>query len=327
MLTFLGENYFGEDNCECLCKTCEDLCQNGWAAGAGIPKASVETPPATGYKFRRTEHRRFSSSPLSRDETATPEVVIRPIIAKRTPRHLLKFKSMEGSPLAKSASIESDITPMKTPMKRKRELELLSPSPAPKKMKKARVLKEENVKEEETVVPLASIEAVDSPSSASEAASSANEALSTDATSVDEDTIVVQPLEPISKPSKRKREAESTSETPEPKRVCQPVVEAASVRLPGDYKLTSVLLAQPLTAWIACTNCADEFIQGDSYFAKVNCPRCERHSKLYGYVWPKTQAADEEDTEERVLDHRLIHRFVSTAQEKASRKKKARETL
>jgi histone-lysine N-methyltransferase SUV420H len=25
-----NDDYFREDNCECLCKTCEDCCRNGW---------------------------------------------------------------------------------------------------------------------------------------------------------------------------------------------------------------------------------------------------------------------------------------------------------
>lgn len=25
-----ANTYFGEDNCDCLCKTCEDICSNGW---------------------------------------------------------------------------------------------------------------------------------------------------------------------------------------------------------------------------------------------------------------------------------------------------------
>ncbi|KAH8772291.1 hypothetical protein BGZ57DRAFT_711419, partial [Hyaloscypha finlandica] len=29
MVTY-DDDYFGEDNCECLCKTCEDCCRNGW---------------------------------------------------------------------------------------------------------------------------------------------------------------------------------------------------------------------------------------------------------------------------------------------------------
>lgn len=43
-----GDNYFGENNCECLCKTCEDNLENGWeqedsaAAVTAAPEASIE---------------------------------------------------------------------------------------------------------------------------------------------------------------------------------------------------------------------------------------------------------------------------------------------
>ncbi len=68
-------------------------------------------------------------------------------------------------------------------------------------------------------------------------------------------------------------------------------------------------------AWIHCKNCNTAFVQKDAYFTKANCPRCERHSKLYGYIWPKTEPAGPWDDEERVLDHREIHRFLDPAEE------------
>ncbi len=55
LIAVIGENYFGEDNCECLCVTCEEKCENGWSAGADgetrtVPKKSIEEE-ASGSTF------------------------------------------------------------------------------------------------------------------------------------------------------------------------------------------------------------------------------------------------------------------------------------
>lgn len=62
-------------------------------------------------------------------------------------------------------------------------------------------------------------------------------------------------------------------------------------------------------------------MQKDAYFTRSSCPRCERHSKLYGYMWPKTEPEDSDDDEERVLDHRTVHRFIDPSEEKMIRKR------
>ncbi|KAL2158861.1 hypothetical protein VTH06DRAFT_4053 [Thermothelomyces fergusii] len=93
-------------------------------------------------------------------------------------------------------------------------------------------------------------------------------------------------------------------------------------RVPGDYTLTPLLLSEPETAWIHCTNCNAAFVQKDAYFTKANCYRCERHSKLYGYVWPKTEPAGKHDKETRVLDHREINRFLHPEDEAIIRGRK-----
>jgi histone-lysine N-methyltransferase SUV420H len=408
MLTLEGENYFGENNCECLCRTCEDRCHNGWTPNEAVepvPKLSIEIP-SKGYSFRRTE-RRLGSSPLSRDQSETPDINIRPKVSKRTPRLLSRFKSAEGSPLGKSPSVEPSVTPLK----RKRELELLSPSPAPKKAKKKTPI----VKQEEIDVALPTTEAaVDNPSptmsrfeseALSPASSSNNEATVTDATSVDEDTIIVRPLinpvisklrrgdkipdpleqakagatilvgqststahpvlqddtlsvlselpseleldesnmtitvKPVSKKRKREMQADvdnsSKSTTPKPsakkraRKLPPPKTDidhAPPVRHPGDYVLTTALLAEPASSWIVCKICKEAFVQKDAYFTRSSCPRCERHSKLYGYMWPKTDKVGRDDEEERVLDHRTIHRFVPPEEERASRMRRRGST-
>lgn len=99
---------------------------------------------------------------------------------------------------------------------------------------------------------------------------------------------------------------------------------APNVRIPGDYVLTHALLAEPASAWINCMNCEEPFVQKDAYFTRSSCPRCERHSKLYGYRWPKTDKEGRNDSEERVLDHRTVHRFIKSSEEKVIRRKSGR---
>lgn len=82
-------------------------------------------------------------------------------------------------------------------------------------------------------------------------------------------------------------------------------------RTPGDYELTPRLLSEPDMAWVRCMICSTAFVQQNAYYTRSSCPRCERHSKLYGYVWPKTQPDGPRDKEERILDHRTIHRFLA----------------
>jgi histone-lysine N-methyltransferase SUV420H len=101
---------------------------------------------------------------------------------------------------------------------------------------------------------------------------------------------------------------------------------APPVRIPGDYVLTRRLLAEPTAAWIKCKICEEPFVQPNAYFTRSSCPRCERHSKLYGYMWPKTDKEGKNDTEERVLDHRTIHRFVKPSEERNIRKRNRSET-
>ncbi|KOS22148.1 Histone-lysine N-methyltransferase SET9 [Escovopsis weberi] len=96
----------------------------------------------------------------------------------------------------------------------------------------------------------------------------------------------------------------------------------ARARTRGDYQLTPLLLSEPDMAWIQCTNCTNHFVQQNAYFTRSSCPRCERHSKLYGYAWPKTDKASHADKEERVLDHRTIHRFLDPNDERRARGRK-----
>jgi histone-lysine N-methyltransferase SUV420H len=130
------------------------------------------------------------------------------------------------------------------------------------------------------------------------------------------DAVPPTPTDPAKRRIGRPRKSDVTVPDRSPARSpSPPPKEPRQRRIPGDYTLTPLLLAEPEMAWIHCKNCDTAFVQKDAYFTRANCPRCERHSKLYGYVWPKTAPAGEWDDEERILDHREVHRFLDRAEE------------
>lgn len=102
-------------------------------------------------------------------------------------------------------------------------------------------------------------------------------------------------------------------------------VRRGEARTPGDYTLCKALLATTYHRWVECRNCDEHFVQDEAFLTRIACPRCERHSKLYGYYWPKTDKENKHDKEERVLDHRTIHRFIDPEEERTERK--GRRTL
>ena len=162
-------------------------------------------------------------------------------------------------------------------------------------------------------------------------------------------SVVVPSIEPVPKITRTKSRI-STHIT------ITPISEI--IRVPGDYILTRKLLAQPHDRWVRCHNdkCLHFFLQPNGYQTRRECPRCERHSMLYGFPWPKTDPDARKllgrqkekkgapggpptnskysayrrqgksgkgswvegggDEEERVMDHRTIHRFVMPDEER-----------
>lgn len=99
-------------------------------------------------------------------------------------------------------------------------------------------------------------------------------------------------------------------------------IQRGDPRTPGDYHLCEALLITQYHRWVECRNCDEHFVQPEAYQTRIACPRCERHSKLYGYYWPKTDKEGKHDREERILDHRQIHRFIDPEEERFERKGK-----
>ncbi|KAI8313136.1 Histone-lysine N-methyltransferase set9 [Colletotrichum sp. SAR11_240] len=421
-----AENYFGEDNCECLCRTCENKCVNGWAPAEGqvMVKKSIEESLMDGYSLRR-RRRDDSSGPSSRTPSVTPD--IRPRVSKsrlrggKSARDSLAVDSPMSDALSpnKKRSLDSLVTPPITPSKRRklsatqsapaptehvssrdssasesvRSMSLTSGSnedgsvtditepekdtPEPSQARKAELVKEEDCEEltEQVLAqaaPFSSQRLVKTASTASvetnslkimqvERMVSTKEPLTSPRHFVQEASIVealtsIEQDAPIIRSSETvqslKVEAPTSTENPAPImdniKVCAVVDETmeaadqpplkkrkyqrrtfikettppAKTRTPGDYTLTPLLLSEPQTAWVRCMNCETAFVQQNAYYTKSSCPRCERHSKLYGYIWPKTERAGPRDKEERILDHRLIHRFLGRDDEARIRGRK-----
>lgn len=407
-----GESYFGEDNCECLCKTCEDHLVNGWAqpgGNAALLKKSIESA-AGGYSLRR-RRRDDSSASASRTPSVTPD--IRPRIPKsrsKTAKMDSGRASLAGSPgpetllrQKRKREFESLTTPPVTPAKKQKTVDCVIQAVATTDALFGRSSDEESVngrfasesangdmvmtaattpesdtKEPGLQSPEASPEKLQAPSLKQEDSmtSSLSELAPAPLLVEDQDSITAAPLPTIESPLKSAQiddttmiNVEESTISVEPIALPAPVTPLANaieptlptadilpspngasdaagtpdrgrtrtrgksreapqeepsqeekaasqrVRIPGDYTLTPVLLSEPDTAWVHCTICNEAFVQHDAYFTRSACPRCERHSKLYGYQWPKTEREGPQDKEERILDHRVVHRFLDPEDE------------
>ncbi|GLI78747.1 histone lysine methyltransferase Set9 [Penicillium ochrochloron] len=391
-----GEDYFGIDNCECLCMTCEHSVRNGWSPQVESDENGKETSPnpfdEAGLVERDSgsKKRRRDSDPDTEDLSSVCSTPNKRAKFHRQTSKLREEMCMSDLTAESTATPESynPLTPesdLDTPV-----LPAIAGDRQVSKLRQEIIVTEGLQSSPETLVPstqatdqsqtkadIAVIEtdavtlidpttitnpAADgpadchSPSSTDESRQSSSSSLPT---SVDETGIKVkteetaesnrldpsqettivegrpdtpitgQPGTPISLPrspipgetldlsdSFELDDAQTLGEKkrkPRRKRnwaiVASVETEVPVTRSPGDYTKTSRLLAQKYDRWVDCQTCESWFVQSNSYQTRRECPRCERHSKIYGFQWPKTEKGA--DREERVMDHRTIHRFLS----------------
>ncbi|KAK4160676.1 putative histone-lysine N-methyltransferase set-9 [Cladorrhinum sp. PSN259] len=378
-----SDSYFGEDNCECLCQTCESKLINGWkpADGSVSVHASIEDDllAAQGYSFRRRRRDESTAGSSSRTSSVTPD--IRPRVLKRQRSQLMSGErasttdSLEPGSAVQKRNLEVSLgTPPVTPAKRFKRAHyetiplalespvsrgssesesagsplaseaesgiltdattptpdsplalVLSPEPTPVRAAGETLKLEENASELD--VRLQSLPAI---LPTTEGAPSVDSPVSNSTTvEIVPPTVSLEEADATPKATTAQALATADPMTPvgrgRPKKVPtvrQPSPGPTRYRIPGDYTLTPLLLSEPETAWVHCTNCNTAFVQKDAYYTRANCPRCERHSKLYGYVWPKTEPAGKNDKEKRILDHRTINRFLDPEEEAKVRGRK-----
>jgi histone-lysine N-methyltransferase SUV420H len=427
-----GEDYFGEDNEECLCQSCEDRQVNGWAP----------------FKPERKDDEDEEDEDEEMDEEKKLEIKL------QLPQQIKQETDAASRPGKRKYEIEADSGPIdgsaaSPPAKKikteheegKKPYALKTPPASPSKRRFLKPLREtmlnktystsslrnnvvssvEDLSTDVTSSPEMSRDirtqqrdglltvTLDETTPSSRAttphsatAGSPQSALSTDATSVDEDIAMggqdekttslnpslgvatvrfeekkVRTMLPVSTPAKATRsrtqslreEVSSSSDlselasdyelddklqevvkrkrkrtkTPPPTRTTRSHARyidknrlgtpintdptdsglVENPRKPADYVHSDALLsAGKFSRWVECHNCDDFFVQVHGNQTKKDCPRCERHSMLYGYAWPKTDKEGKHDKEERVLDPRTIHRFVDREEERKIRRER-----
>lgn len=88
----------------------------------------------------------------------------------------------------------------------------------------------------------------------------------------------------------------------------------AKKRYPGDY-----LICDHESVICTCADCKENFFHDDRWYVPRSCKRCERHSRIYGLMWPKTMKR-KNDNEEQIEDHRSVQRYVTMSEHRKQQK-------
>ncbi|KAI5857572.1 hypothetical protein BZA05DRAFT_346901 [Tricharina praecox] len=102
------------------------------------------------------------------------------------------------------------------------------------------------------------------------------------------------------------------------KSISMPPSEPAHKRIPGDY----INFYDSDCIKCTCMDCHEDFIHNDRWYVPRSCRRCERHSKIYGLMWPKT-VKRKGDSEDQIEDYRSVQRYVTASEHRKEQKRLA----
>ncbi|KAJ9194980.1 hypothetical protein DTO280E4_5571 [Paecilomyces variotii] len=330
-----GEDYFGEDNCECLCLTCERAVRNGWAPRFDSPSQSAASTPApddeASIPDNGTPRMKRKYDP---DTDSEPSAFVSPRKRGKFQRQSSKLREEISLPELASSIEQSFVSALDNSLSAVAAEDRTNGTSGESESRPERPQSRESGGE----APLPQLPSdSDSPKSTGIDESQRSSA-STAATSVSDagikikvESVEMSVRESAAVETLQAEQSDDHLETVVPKgrsvsrqkRKVMASVEddTPGVRVPGDYTKTAKLLAQRYDRWVDCQTCNAWFVQENSYQTRKECPRCERHSKLYGFQWPKTDKEGPHDDEERVMDHRTVHRFIAPEDEARVRRK------
>ncbi|KAJ9258509.1 hypothetical protein DTO212C5_8696 [Paecilomyces variotii] len=330
-----GEDYFGEDNCECLCLTCERAVRNGWAPRFDSPSQSAASTPAPDDEASIPD----SGTPRMKrkydpDTDSEPSAFVSPRKRGKFQRQSSKLREEISLPELAPSIEQSFVSALDNSLSAVAAGNRTNGTSGESESRPERPQSRESGGE----APLPQLPSdSDSPKSTGIDESQRSSA-STAATSVFDagikikvESVEMSVRESAAVETLQAEQSDDHLETVVPKgrsvsRQKRKVVasvedDTPGVRVPGDYTKTAKLLAQRYDRWVDCQTCNAWFVQENSYQTRKECPRCERHSKLYGFQWPKTDKEGPHDDEERVMDHRTVHRFIAPEDEARVRRK------
>lgn len=353
-----GDDYFGIDNCECLCLTCERAVRNGWAPRIDSASQSTTSTPAledeTTTSDSSSRKKRKHGTDTDSDHSASSTPCKRGKFQRQNSKLREQISAPETSASADSslvAGLDSSLSSGAAQTEEQpnnNDANEVDRSPSSESHPESTSQPAPVVDHESPSSSAADESQRSSASTAAtsvcdegvqikvEAADSVGESVSTNGpdreftargqpdpesclygSDVGELSDLSDSWELDDNQETVVKRTETSKKTQRRKRHVVPSVEdeTPAVRVPGDYTKTPKLLAQRYDRWVECHTCDAWFVQENSYFTRKECPRCERHSKLYGYQWPKTDKEGPHDDEERVMDHRTIHRFIPPDEE------------